>query len=294
MREVYGDQGYYGTSLCVLIQHDGVNILIDAGVQKTVPRPDMGANATQKGSPEVVEAYLEAQGVEKIDHMILTHAHNDHAGGMAHQIENFDVGKLYMKPIDWSMGNYTNERAFYDEVYLAATYKVNTDGSYPEIIIPDEEGYTVAIDEETDFEIWNCKTLYEEQMLNEDYNSFSFMIKFTYKNVSALIGGDAIGGDQTNSIYASSDKVIINKLGTCQLYGIQHHGTAYPYTSQTLLDEITPTYCVASGIVEAFDAGTKERCEAMGATTYVTGELGDIVFDCDGENFTYRGDTTNE
>ena len=58
LRSAYGATGYYGTSLCVLIQHDGVNILIDAGVQATVPRPDMGAGATQVGSPELVEEYL--------------------------------------------------------------------------------------------------------------------------------------------------------------------------------------------------------------------------------------------
>lgn len=293
LRSAYGATGYYGTSLCVLIQHDGVNILIDAGVQATVPRPDMGAGATQVGSPELVEEYLQEQGVEKIDYMVLTHAHNDHAGGMAHQIESFDVGKVYLKPIDWSMGNYDSTRVFYDEVYLAATYKVNSDNTYPEIIIPDEEGYTVTVDEETDFEIWNCKTLYEEQEVNDDYNSFSFMVKFTYKNVSALIGGDAIGAD-TGGPYAASDKVVLGNLGVCQLYSLQHHGTGYPYTSNELLAEIQPKYCVVNGITEAYAAETDERLKAAGATVYITGELGDIVFDCDGENFTYRNEINEE
>ena len=45
---------YYGTSLSVLIQHNGTNILVDAGTELA-------------GSPEIVEQYLKGQGVEKID-----------------------------------------------------------------------------------------------------------------------------------------------------------------------------------------------------------------------------------
>jgi len=262
---------YYGTSMCVLIRHNGKTVLIDAGTE--IP-----------ASEQIVKNYLQSEGVTKIDHLILTHSHNDHAGGMAYQIESFDVGTLYTKPVDWSKvknasNGPTSVRVLYDDVYLAAQYKVNTDGSFTNIVIPNQEGYRVSLDEQAYFEIYNCTEVHKNQYAGQDYNEFSMQIKFTCKNVSAFIGGDAT---------ATSDYLVINRVGECELYSLQHHGTALPYTSQVLLDELTPSICVVNGITEAFDNGTRNRCEIFTDDIYVTGEEGNIVFDCDGEHFTFR------
>lgn len=258
---------YYGTSLSVLIQHNGTNILVDAGTELA-------------GSPEIVEQYLKGQGVEKIDHMVLTHAHNDHAGGMVHQIEKFDVSNLYIKGIDWSMGSYGRTRVFYDEVYLNAQYKINSDGSVVNIVEPAVEGYRVQLDAETYFEIYNCTTVYEKQYYNQDYNYFSFMVKFTHKNASVLIGGDDGDLNEENEI---------NRIGQCEVFVLRHHGTAGPYTTWAILDEVRPSYCVASGINQAVAADVISMCEyATGRSLMITGDSGHIVFDSNGTNLIPR------
>jgi beta-lactamase superfamily II metal-dependent hydrolase len=190
---------------------------------------------------------------------------------------------LYTKPVDWNKVTSTRERFFYDDVYLSTQYKVNTDGSFANIVIPNQEGYKVTLDQTASFEIYSCTEVHSNQYAGQDYNNFSMEIKFTYKNVSAFIGGDAMN---------TSDHLIVNKVGECELYSLQHHGTAYPYTSQVLLDELTPSICVVNGITEAFDSGTRSRCELFADQIYVTGENGNIVFDCDGEHFTFRASVT--
>ncbi len=59
----------------------GQTILIDAGDGRAAGK---------------VVGYLNQQGVTKIDHLIATHPHEDHIGGMIYVLRRFPVGKVYM------------------------------------------------------------------------------------------------------------------------------------------------------------------------------------------------------
>ena len=59
---------------------DGKSILLDAG------SPDAG--------PGLVE-YLRSIGAKRIDHLIFTHPHDDHVGGLFSVLSEFEVGKFY-------------------------------------------------------------------------------------------------------------------------------------------------------------------------------------------------------
>ena len=197
-----------GTSTCVLIRHNDQTILVDSGDEQTV-------------SKQTVKSYLKKEGVKKIDHLILTNVSNETAGGAIYQIENFDIGALYVKPMNWSVTKKSANRpsdvqVLYDDVYLATQHKANSDRTFVSIVIPNEEGYRVQIDKDTYFEIYNCTELYDNQYIDQDYKELSMQIKFTHKNVSAFIGGGA------NS---SSDHLLVNKVGECELYSLQGQET---------------------------------------------------------------------
>ena len=63
---------------------DNKVMLIDGGSE----RPDMGRM--------VVAPFLWARGIKKIDYVVLSHQHADHAGGLAYILDNFDIGEVWL------------------------------------------------------------------------------------------------------------------------------------------------------------------------------------------------------
>jgi competence protein ComEC len=74
-----------GQGLAVLVRTANRALLYDAG-------PAFGAEADS--GERIIAPYLRALGVERLDAMIVTHNDNDHAGGAASVIENFEVEAL--------------------------------------------------------------------------------------------------------------------------------------------------------------------------------------------------------
>lgn len=262
--------------LCVLIQYKNINIIVDAAT-------------SDDGCTQYVENYLKKQNVNKVNYIINTHAHSDHSGGIPSIIENHDIGRVYMKPVDWSKTVETN-RMEYDNIYLATKYKSNSDDSYPKLVIPNREGYHVNVGEDAYFEIYNCTKVHANQYNNQDYNHFSFIVKFAYKNSSVVIGGDA-----TNL----ADELIMNRIGHADVYSLEHHGDSLPYNSQSILDELTPTYVVSNSPrwekeKDGIDRPAKDtvrrilKSGTLEENILVAGEEGDMVFVSDGDSFTYK------
>ena len=67
-----------GQGDAILIQFpSGQNMLIDAGEDENT-----------------VATYIASQGITRLDHVIATHPHADHIGGMAKVIKTFEIGKI--------------------------------------------------------------------------------------------------------------------------------------------------------------------------------------------------------
>jgi competence protein ComEC len=73
----------------------GHTMLIDAGG----PPPQFGLPSQQNvidPGEEAVSPFLWSRGIKKIDVVALTHAHQDHLGGIPSILENFDIGALWI------------------------------------------------------------------------------------------------------------------------------------------------------------------------------------------------------
>lgn len=79
----------------LLISPKGSTLLIDGGgAFQGFP----GREEHQGSDPgeEAVSAYLWSRGIRKLDAVALTHAHQDHIGGLSAVFENFRVGELWL------------------------------------------------------------------------------------------------------------------------------------------------------------------------------------------------------
>lgn len=78
-----------------LVSPKGHTLLIDGGGAFSGFQAKTDHNAPDPGE-EAVSPYLWSRGFKRVDTVALTHAHQDHAGGLLAILENFNVGALWI------------------------------------------------------------------------------------------------------------------------------------------------------------------------------------------------------
>ena len=240
-----------GEADCALINSNGEYALIDAG-------------NTIDGNKIV--KYFESLGITDFKYLFGTHAHEDHIGGLANIIYNFNIGTVYMPNVPSEYKSYHN--------VLKALNKKNLELNNP---INDEE---YKLGEST------LKIIYNGEN-EEDINNSSLIIKLTYKNKSFLFTGDT-----TKEV---EDKILDKEINS-NLLKVSHHGSN-DASSANFLVKVHPEYAIIS-VGKDNDyyhphQVTLDKLERLGTIIYRTDLDGTIIVKSDGENINIETIKTN-
>lgn len=220
---------------------------------------DTGDNS--KGT--TLQLYLNKQGVDKLDYLVLTHPDADHIGGADVIITKFDIDNIFMS-------DYTEDTKTYREV-LDALKQKNESWSMPAV------GDTYALGDAA-FTILAPLDTYSST------NDSSIALMLTHGENKFLFTGDC-------SEDAEDDLVADGQNLSADVYQVGHHGSRYS-SSQNLMDAVSPTYAVIScGEDNSYGHPSAEvlnRFRAMGIQVFRTDEQGSIVATSDGTDITWN------
>ena len=238
----------FGQGDAILLQPPGgCNVLIDTGPP------------SRDGSPwgTSVVPLLKRLGVHTLDAVIITHYHDDHAGGLVHVLHSFETRKVVATP----------------DVVRAA------DSSLPHITgtISAVFGGMILGIEACRFYVLSPDSADAEA--NRNANRRSIVVKMQYGNTSMLLMGDAERAEEEQLLtrYGGFLKSDVLKVG--------HHGSKAA-TGQEFLSAVRPDYALISvGRANRFGhpaGSTMQRLHASGTDVLRTDEMGAVFLATDG------------
>lgn len=222
----------------------GQSVLIDAG---------------DGGAAEKVVRYLHDQDITKIDHLIATHPHENHIGGMIYVLKQFPVGKVYMPKVGHTSRAYQTFLTTIQEQGLKITEAkagVTLDmgaGITASFVAPNNDSYG-------------------------NLNNYSAVLSLTYGATTFLFTGDAEALAESEMLLAQHDLASdVLKVG--------HHGCETS-TTDGFLRAIFPSIAIIS-VGKGNDYGhpadsVLDRLESYGAKIYRTDRHGSIVVSSSG------------
>ncbi len=239
-----------GNADSILIRQGEVNALIDAG---------------ERGDGDDVLAYLNNQGVKKLDLVIATHPHADHIGGMADVINGIPVDKFVM--------SFMPE----DETPTSATY-LNMLEALDNKSVPVEEAKPGAV-----YSLGTAQlTVLAPISESDEANNISVVTRLTFGERSFLFMGDA----ETD---VEKELLTTGRPLSADVIKVGHHGSNTS-SSQTFLTKVDPDYAIVPcGKGNSYGHPHSEvltRLGKMGVTVYRADVHGHIAVATDGKNLT--------
>ncbi|AGB39939.1 ComEC/Rec2 family competence protein [Natronococcus occultus] len=238
----------------LLIDPSGETMLVDSG-----DWPQAGA--------DVIE-YLEAQDVDRIDHLVATHAHADHIGGhdeiIAHyETERDGIGAAYDSGVATTSQTY--------ERYLDAVEEHDVDL----FVVDEDDRFEFGA---ADVDVLNPPSGDSGSDLH--YNSVTLRVEFG--EFAYLTTGDAEAEAEQRMVDEHGDRLDVD------VYQAGHHGSSTS-SSQPFMDRVTPAVAIISS---AYDSqyghpsdDVLEEYADRGLETYWTGVHGDVVLTTNGEGY---------
>ena len=189
-----------GQADCILLQCGGASMLIDGG------NVDDG---------QLVVSYLEQQGVERLESVVCTHAHEDHVGGLPGVLAVFETGNVWCPVREYS------SKCFRDFLYYA-------DQQDLELVCP-APGST--------YDLGGAEVTVLGPVRDDyDTNNSSIVLRVEYGQTSFLFTGDAETQAENDILDAGYDvSATVLKVG--------HHGSETS-TGYRWLRTVDPAYAV--------------------------------------------------
>ncbi len=242
-----------GQADSTLIINNNQTMLIDAGNNE---------------DGNLIVKFIKSLGIEKIDYLVGTHAHEDHIGGMDDIINNFNIGTVYLP--------YTTEK----------TTTTKTFEDVLDSLIAKKLSITTAnIGDRFTLGNTNCEIMYVDNSEPEDTNDQSICIRLEFKNESFLFMGDASGKVEKARNWPQTN-----------VLKVAHHGSKTS-TSKEFLKQVKPQIAIISvGKDNSYKHPSEqvlERLKSIKAKIYRTDELGTILLISDGVSNTVEKIKTN-
>lgn len=240
------DVGQGDSSL--IITPDGSTILVDASTST---------------HGEKIVSYLKKAGITTIDHVVATHAHADHIGGMVDVLQNFDIGTVYDSGVSHTSQTYLDYLEYIDQQNI-------------NFVVPEEGDSLISNDDyNLSGEFINVGDV------DEDLNNSSIAFQLTYKESTFTFTGDA-------ESQVEQDMVQEGNLQDTDVYKVAHHGSNTS-SSDTFIESIDPEYAVFSyGEDNSYGhphSNVVEKLQSRNVELYSTAVQGDIVFTTDGYSY---------
>ena len=212
--------------------------------------------------------YLLHYGVQKLDYIFLTHAHDDHAGGVKGILTKIPVGAIGIG--HEGAGDYLQD------------FGTGEIGKIKKLLVPLQEGSSIELDEVRIDMLYSPESRkVQESQLQATGNEFSNLIRVSYGEASFLFTGDLVA-EQEQQVLANGTNVASTVLK------VGHHGSRTS-SSQEFLTAVNPGWAVIScGYNNSFGHPHKEILNRLTSCTKAeilrTDQQGAIVFRTDGKS----------
>ncbi|MEA2082542.1 MAG: MBL fold metallo-hydrolase [Elusimicrobiota bacterium] len=238
----------------------GKNILIDAGNGAT-------EWSSFDAGKSIVVPLLKKMGVKKLDYMIMSHAHNDHIGGLPAVLKAMPVDTFVDPGFQYNSWVYENLLELVEE----------KECKYVEA----HAGDKIKIGKHCYFKVFNPPPNRYFRGGSEP-NENSLVLKLVYKDVSFLFTGDC---------EKKAERYIVKRFKKdllCTVLKVAHHGSTSS-TTQAFMDWAQPLFAVICvGTRNRFGhpkKATLKRLTDYGCKTFRTDRDGSIRITTDGKRY---------
>jgi len=239
-----------GQADCALLEYDGKYMLIDGG---------------NVGDSSLVVSYLEKQGVEKLELVVCSHAHEDHVGGLPGVLAVYPTAEV------WAPTKTYSSKCFDDFLYYA-----------------DQQGLSVTIPEPgRTFSFGDvCITVLGPTQSYADPNNTSIVLMVEYGKNRFLFTGDMETDAENDMLDYWGESFNWN----ADVLKVGHHGSNTS-SGYRFLHETAPKYAVISvGKDNTYGHPHEEpmsRLRDADVTVYRTDEMGTILAISDGDRILF-------
>jgi len=236
-----------GQADCIFLRCGNENMLIDGGNVE---------------DSDLVVSYLLDQGVESLDYVVNTHAHEDHVGGLPGVLAVFETQQVWCPVRNYDSSCFEDFLYYVDQQDLALTCP--------------EAGSTYALGEAQITVLGPVKEY-------EDPNNTSIVLRVDHGENSFLFTGDAETDSEHDIMDAGYDV-------SCDVLKVGHHGSSTS-SSYLWLRETAPQYAVIQvGTDNSYGHPHDEvmsRLRDADVTVYRTDLQGHIVCTSDGSGVSF-------
>ncbi len=227
---------------------EGKHIFVDVGP------PDFVRSFSKTALP-----YLADRGIKKIDYLVITHAHNDHFGGVWHAFAQLDIEKVVITR------NFCKSRIW--GVFEKAVQK---EGS--QLLILQDTAMLYVEKDLTINAVHPAKDFWDE-----DINNMSIVLRVDYREFSALLTGD---------LEKEGEEFLLPRFDLdCDLLKVGHHGSKSSST-RAFIQEVSPEYAfIFTSVKNRFHfphSKTLRSYDFLQDNLFITGSSGAIEIMTDG------------